>query len=232
LPQAGIPDACFDQWKQGKGIYTSNGALIGIVKRSNPELENPDLYIFGLPGFFKGYKPGYSVEFEQFRNRFTWAILKAHTNNTAGRVTLRTTNPWDTPNIEFHYFSEGNDRSGEDLEAVLKGVHFVREMNEHLQNTGLLLSELVPGPEYESDDRVREFIQNEAWGHHASCTNKIGGDNDALAVLDSRFRVRGTAGLRVVDASVFPRIPGYFIVSAIYMISEKATDVILRDGGS
>jgi choline dehydrogenase-like flavoprotein len=49
-------------------------------------------------------------------------------------------------------------------------------------------------------------------------------------VLSSDFRVHGTQGLRVVDASVFPRIPGFFIVSAIYMIGEKAADVILSDG--
>jgi hypothetical protein len=52
-----------------------------------------------------------------------------------------------------------------------------------------------------------------------------------MAVLDSRFRVRGTEGLRVVDASVFPKIPGHFIVAAVYMISEKAFDVIVEDGG-
>jgi choline dehydrogenase len=52
-----------------------------------------------------------------------------------------------------------------------------------------------------------------------------------MAVLDSRFRVRRTQGLRVVDASVFPKIPGIFIVVPIYMISEKATDVILEDAG-
>jgi choline dehydrogenase len=229
LPQPGVPDACFDEWKHGKGIYASNGALIGIVKRSMPERRDPDLYIFGLPGYFRGYKPGYSAEFEQFRNRFTWAILKAHTNNTAGRVTLRSANPWDTPRIEFHYFKEGNDASGDDLESVVKGVGFVRDMNRHLQNAGLISKELVPGPDYQTEDRVREFVQNEAWGHHASCTNKIGADHDPFAVLDSRFRVRGTQALRVVDASVFPRIPGYFIVSAVYMVSEKASDVIVAD---
>lgn len=231
LPQPNVPDPCFEQWQQGKGIYTSNGALIGIVKRSSQQREDPDLYIFGLPGFFRGYKPGYSAEFEEFHNRFTWAILKAHTNNTAGRVTLRSANPWETPKIEFHYFSEGNDRSGEDLNAVLEGVQFVREMNQHLQRAGLLTEELIPGPSYKSDDQVREFIQNEAWGHHASCTNKIGNDKDNYAVLDSRFRVRGMQNLRVVDASVFPRIPGYFIVSAVYMIAEKATDDIIADAG-
>ena len=50
-----------------------------------------------------------------------------------------------------------------------------------------------------------------------------------MAVVDSKFRVHGTKNLRVVDASVFPHIPGLFIVTAIYMISEKASDVILAD---
>jgi choline dehydrogenase-like flavoprotein len=48
-------------------------------------------------------------------------------------------------------------------------------------------------------------------------------------VLDSRLRVHGVPRLRVVDASIFPRIPGYFIVSAIYMAAEKAADMILED---
>jgi choline dehydrogenase-like flavoprotein len=47
--------------------------------------------------------------------------------------------------------------------------------------------------------------------------------------LDSAFRVHKAKGLRVVDASVFPRIPGFFIAGAIYMIGEKAADVILRE---
>ena len=48
-------------------------------------------------------------------------------------------------------------------------------------------------------------------------------------LLDSRFRVQGIERLRIVDASVFPRIPGFFIVTSVYMISEKASDVILAD---
>jgi choline dehydrogenase-like flavoprotein len=47
--------------------------------------------------------------------------------------------------------------------------------------------------------------------------------------VDGDFRVYGTQGLRVVDASVFPKIPGFFIVSAVYMIAEKAADVIAAD---
>jgi choline dehydrogenase-like flavoprotein len=50
-------------------------------------------------------------------------------------------------------------------------------------------------------------------------------------VLDGDFRVHGTRGLRVVDASVFPRIPGFFVVTAIYMAAEKASAAILADAG-
>jgi choline dehydrogenase len=103
----------------------------------------------------------------------------------------------------------------------------VREMNRTLGSD----TEIVPGPEYANDDKLREFIRHEAWGHHASCTNKMGAAHDPMAVLDSRFRVRGVSGLRVVDASVFPRIPGYFIVAGIYMVSEKASDVLREDAG-
>ena len=71
-------------------------------------------------------------------------------------------------------------------------------------------------------------MRNNAWGHHASCTCPIG-PRETGGVLGSDFRVHGTRALRVVDASVFPRIPGFFIVSAVYMIGEKAADVILAD---
>jgi choline dehydrogenase len=228
----GADDPCFDQWKQGHGIYSSNGALIGIIKRSNPAKTEPDLYIFGLPGYFKGYVPGYSTQFERFHDRFTWAVLKARTANTGGQVRLRSGDPCDTPDIDFHYFGEGTDQLGQDMDAVVDGVLFAREMNEHLARLGLIKEELVPGPQYDTPGKLREFIQNEAWGHHASCTNKIGTDSDPMAVLDSRFRVRGTKGLRVSDASVFPKIPGYFVVTPVYMISEKATDAIAEDGAT
>ncbi len=96
------------------------------------------------------------------------------------------------------------------------------------------LSEVIstrygPGHSVSSDEQLKEWIKQEVWGHHASCTCPIGPDGDKMAVLDSAFRVRGVSGLRVVDASAFPKIPGLFIAVPIYMISEKAADVILAD---
>ncbi len=232
LPVGGAYDVHFEEWNSsGTGIYATNGSIIGIIKRSKVGLPDPDLYIFGLPGFFKGYLPGYSKLTERHHNIFTWAILKARTNNT-GYVRLASANPWDQPEIDFQYFGDGQRDPDPDLEAVLSGVKFARQMNSHLAELGIISDEQVPGPAYQSDAQVREFIRNEAWGHHASCTAKIGTPDDPMAVLDSRFRVLGTQGLRVVDASVFPKIPGYFIVSAIYMVSEKAADVLMEDAAA
>jgi choline dehydrogenase len=87
------------------------------------------------------------------------------------------------------------------------------------------------GPSGTDSASIGDWVKKEAWGHHASCSNPIGAAGDPNAVLDSKFRVRGTTGLRVVDASVFPRIPGTFIVMPIYMVSEKATDTLLSDIG-
>jgi choline dehydrogenase len=134
------------------------------------------------------------------------------------------------PEINFHYFSEGNDTAEEDLESVADGVEFVRRMMRHAD--AVTKGEVIPGEDVSTREQIKEFIKNQAWSHHASCTCKMGTKDDPQAVVDSKFRVRGTKNLRVVDASVFPSIPGFFIVTAIYMISEKASDVILADAAT
>jgi choline dehydrogenase-like flavoprotein len=159
----------------------------------------------------------------------TWAILKAHTENRAGTVRLRSADPRDVPDVNFSYFEEGSDAAAEDLAAVVAGVRFVRSLTAPLIASGLIAEEIAPGPTVASDDEIADYVRNTAWGHHASGTCAIGADSEANAVLDSAFRVRGTQRLRVVDASVFPRIPGFFIASAVYMAAEKAADAILDD---
>ncbi|WIM99603.1 GMC oxidoreductase [Actinoplanes oblitus] len=223
------PDPAYRDWLAQRGVYTSNGAVVAVTRKSDPALPAPDLFIFGLPADFRGYAPGYSASLQRSRDRFTWAILKSHTRNTAGRVLLRDTDPRAQPAVNFHYFTDGNDTAGADLDAVVAGIEFVRSVNEAAG--GVLEEELWPGPEVRGRDEMRRFVQDEAWGHHACGTCKMGPASDPAAVVDSRFRVHGVNRLRVVDASVFPRIPGAFIVLPTYMISEKAADVILADAG-
>lgn len=222
-------DSQYQRWATERGgVYSSNGVAMAVTKRSRPELRLPDLCFLALLGPFNGYFPNYSTLFAEHHNYLTWTILKAHTNNRAGEVTLCSADPRDKPSINFHYFEEGTHDSGEDLDGTVHGVKFVRSMTAKLRKAGLLAEEETPGEQVQSDDELRDFVRANAWGHHASCSCPIG-PRDAGGVLGNDFRVHGTQGLRVVDASAFPRIPGFFIASAIYMIGEKAADVILGD---
>jgi len=223
-------DDQYRQWdnkKKREGVYTTNGGMLAVIKRSKQD-KLPDLFCLGLVGKFKGYFPGYSKLIAEHHNYLSWIILKARTLNNAGRVALQSADPRQPPKIQFRYFDEGSDKQGKDLDAVVEGIQFVRAMTHDLRAQGLVAAEELPGDESRSEEQLNEFVRDNAWGHHASCTCPIG-PREKGGVLTSDFRVHGTKGLRVVDASVFPRIPGFFIVSAVYMIGEKAADVILAE---
>ena len=176
---------------------------------------------------FEGYFPGFSKRVRDQPDRLTWAVLKAHTRNRAGTVRLRSADPRDTPLVNFHYFEEGDDQAGEDLDAVVKAIHAVRKMTAPLIAKGWIAEELAPGPAVQGDAALADYVRNTAWGHHASCSCAIG-PIEQSGVLDSDFAVHGVPRLRVVDASAFPRIPGFFVAAAVYMIAEKAADAVLR----
>jgi choline dehydrogenase-like flavoprotein len=219
-------DPQYQEWAARRsGVYTSNGAVVAVVVRSEAGRPDPDLFCFATLSNFAGYVPGYSLDIAKNLNCLSWVILKGHTNNTAGEVTLQSADPRDPPRVNFHYFEEGNDASGADLRALVSGVRLVRKLTENLKKQGHIADEEVPGEQLTSDSALEEFIKNNAWGHHASSTCPIG-DRNKGGVVSSDFKVHGTERLRVVDASVFPRTPGLFILSAVYMIGEKAADVI------
>jgi choline dehydrogenase len=229
-------DPCYRDWQNGRGAYTSNGGAVALLAKSSPSQPEADLHIFALPGVFKGYYPGYSADANADRRHVSWLVLKGHSQNRGGTVKLRSADPRERPAINFHYFDDGSVDQGEDvndLTAVVNGIEFVRKIADRSDSVDIRAShtEVWPGRATASREQLGEWVKKEAWGHHASCSAPIGADGDPNAVLDSKFRVRGTTGLRVVDASVFPRIPGTFIVLPIYMVSEKATDTILESLG-
>jgi choline dehydrogenase-like flavoprotein len=223
-------DKPWRQWKRwGGGMYSSNGAALCVAAKSAQVHDGlPDLFVMSLLAHFTGYFPGYSRAIAEHRNRLTWAILKAHTRNRAGRVTLHSRDPTEPPLIDFRYFDPADDPQERDLKAVVEGIHRARQLAQPLFKCGILAAEEVPGPACQTDAELEQFVRDHAWGHHACGTCAIGAREDGC-VLSSDFRVHGTGGLRVVDASIFPRIPGYFIASAVYMAAEKAADVILAN---
>jgi choline dehydrogenase len=218
-------DREFADWRNGHGLYATNGVVMAMLKRSNLGQPDPDLFVFGIPAHFSGYKPGYSDAGKK-KNYFSWVILKGHTKNCAGQVQLKSDDPLEPPIINLNYFDPKTPDVAEDAHAVAAGIEFVRKIT---GRTASLMSEIIPGLHVKTRAQLTQFVRDHAWGHHACGTCKIGADDDGDAVLDSRFSVRDTRGLRVVDASIFPKIPGLFILSAIFMAAEKAADVIIAD---
>ena len=235
------------QWECEKGgLYTTNGAAVAMLLSSEASTRaggEPDLFFFGVPAAFRGYYWRWSKELlrrtkgarRDQRNLWTWVILKAYTHNNHGTVRLASGNCFVPPEIIFNSFRNGTGNA-DDIAALCEGVRKIREINEYI---GVFTGEIQPGQTLRNDSpALSEWLQNQAWGHHACGTCRIGSDPwrpdvtnlcDRNAVVDSRFRVYGVHGLRVVDASVFPRIPGYFLVSSVFMIGEKAADVLLAD---
>ncbi|KAH8602441.1 hypothetical protein B0O99DRAFT_648191 [Bisporella sp. PMI_857] len=232
-----LPDPCLERWKNGvgpitKGTYGTNGIALGIIRKSSASSGEPDLFISGAPANFRGYYPGVARDSLKDKRHWSWITLKAHTGNNAGTVKLRSADPRDTPLINFNYFDTGvttSSADAKDVQALYEGILYSRRAFDVLLPLDGDFTEVWPGPNVTAEADVKNWIKNEAWGHHASCTCPIGADSDPLAVLDSKFRVRGTQGLRVVDASVFPKIPGFYIALPIYIVSEKAADVIIAD---
>ena len=113
-----------------------------------------------------------------------------------------------------------------DLTAVVEGIRRVRRMTDQLQSRGLIRTEEIPGRGSAGRGRVAAN----------SCAKTPGAimppalarsDRGPRVGSSSDLRAHGT-GLRVVDASVFPRIPGLFIACPVYMIAEKAADSFSR----
>jgi choline dehydrogenase len=232
-------DPCLRAWRDGERLspYATNGIVAGIRHRS-AGADRPDIFVFGSPVRFEGYAPGFAALGTREHNYFTWAVLKGYARNRAGTVRLRSADPAATPVINFRYFGDGMDtaEAAADLAALREAVALARGINGRARRMAVLDGEVgqevFPGPEADTAQRLDRLIRRDAWGHHASCSNPMGPPGDSRSVVDPRFRVNGVTGLRVVDASVFPRIPGLFIALPLYILAEKAAQAILTDSRS
>ncbi len=221
-------DPQYAAWaERGQGVYTTNGALLAVLQRSAVGKPVPDLFCYSVLADFRGYHPGYAERIRARHDCLSWIVLKARTNNRGGSVTITSADPRARPTVDFRYFEEGTDVSGDDLKGAIAGIRLVRRLTAGLKPL-LVEEEELPGAHLTSDAELGQFVRDHAWGHHASCTCAIGPES-ADGVLTTDFKVHRTERLRVVDASVFPRAPGLFIVGAIYMMAEKAADAIVAD---
>jgi choline dehydrogenase len=156
--------------------------------------------------------------------------------NKAGYVNIVSKDPTVAPEINILQYEDGAAGDA-DLGAMVDAVAWVRRVfmsvpapygpitpTEPPCNAGINADGYCKDPEED-----KKFIYEQTFGHHPVGTCKMGKKNDKEAVVDSKFRVYGVSGLRVVDASIFPVSPGGFPVLPTFMVGQKGSEAILAD---
>jgi choline dehydrogenase len=203
-----------------RGPLTSNVGEAGAFVRSSPEIEIPDLQIHFVPAYY--------IEHGFIRPPDTGFTLGMCVLRPAsrGEITLRSSDPLMPPLIEPNYLSEPGD-----AELLIESIHLARRIIKASALEPYRGGEHLPGEDVESAEEIARFLRtNLQTLYHPVGTCKMG--NDAQAVVDAQLRVRGTEGLRVVDASIMPTLVGGNTNAPTMMIAEKGAAMILQDAAA
>ncbi|KAG6834109.1 hypothetical protein H0H93_011853 [Arthromyces matolae] len=142
-----------------------------------------------------------------------------------GTVSLRTSNPFDQPLIDPRYMS-----SKFDLVAMIEAVRNSQRFIAAPAWRSYVLRPVAGQENLDTDDQISQFIlRNMRSGIHGVGTASMSSRNANYGVVDADFRVKGASGLRIVDASVFPFIPAAHTQAPVYILAERASDIIRRD---
>jgi 4-pyridoxate dehydrogenase len=195
------------------------GGCMGFIK-SGPEAKLPDIQILfrAAPLNVRPYVPPFAGPVaDGFGAR---AVLLRP--ESRGTVTLASADPAAPVRIRQNFLATDGDRA-----LIRKGLRLVREIGLQAPLKSFAAAEVAPSPAKTSDAELDAYIRAvAATAHHPLGTCKMGPDKDEGAVVDPELRVRGTAGLRVVDAAVMPDLIGGNINACVIMIAEKAADMI------
>ncbi|SPO03264.1 related to permease of the major facilitator superfamily [Cephalotrichum gorgonifer] len=206
---------------------TGGGFVTTLLRTESAPTADRNIYTWCGAFSFEGFWPGFPEDYGA--NQYECAIVHMSPKSQAGSVKLVTADPRDVPDINFRFFENEGEQ---DLQEILDAMKLLRESWQVAGDAVLPYDEKSPCPGTSAgkdctDEEQRERIKNQAYSHHATSTCAIGADDDELAVLDSKFRVRGVQGLRVVDASAWPKVPGAFPVLPTAMLSMKASHEII-----
>ena len=201
---------------RGRGPLTSNVGEAAAFVRTRPQLSAPDLELLFAPVLFEeeGLK-------QPTEDGLTLAVVLLRPKSS-GTVLLRSSDPLDPPAIDPRYLT---DSDGKDLQALLQGLRLARRVLAQEPLAGFVAAELLPGKDAQSDEALVAHIRATSQTlYHPVATCRMG--TDSLAVVDSELRVRGIEGLRIVDASVMPRLPSGHTNWPTVMIAERAAEFV------
>jgi choline dehydrogenase len=198
-----------------RGPLASNVFEAHGFVRTSPALDRPDIQIIFIPahrnasGFPIPFGHGFGINIALLRPR------------SRGAVSLVSPDPRVPPLIDPCFLSEP-----EDLAPLIEGFKIAREILSAPPFATLRATEIQPGPGVVSNEQIEHYIRSTGFTvFHPVGTCRMG--SDAAAVVDPQLRVKGVEGLRIADASIFPRIVGGNTNAAVVMVAEKAADLIL-----
>ena len=204
----------------GSGILSVGAGQVGAGACTKyAENGRPDIQFLMIP--FSVEKPGEPLH--DFPG-FTGVVWQCHPKSR-GTLEIRSADPAEAPKIQPNYLSHEHDRK-----VMVEGVKMMREIYNMEAFKDMWDTEIVPGEEVDTDDKILDSIRNNAGTVFHPCgTCRMGGD--AGAVVDPELRVKGVEGLYVADASVMPQVTSANINAPTLMVGEKAAHHILEHHG-
>ena len=204
----------FEWRRQRTGVLTSNAAEAGGFLKSTPQETTPDLQLHFVVAKLVNHGRttvlghGYSCHVCLLRPK------------SRGSLKLASNNPLDAPLIDPNFLGERDD-----MDRMIRGFKIMRTLLQQPALTALGGTESASSLHATSDLDIEQFIRNNADTiYHPVGTCRMG--NGPLDVVDAELRVRGIAGLRVVDASIMPQVVSGNTNAPVIMIAEKAADLI------
>ncbi|MBV8970839.1 MAG: choline dehydrogenase [Sphingomonadaceae bacterium] len=205
-----------------KGLLTMSAAHVQAYIRTRPGLDGPDVQYHILPA---------TVDVEKFTTKQIWELERLPGLTMAacqlrpesrGSIHVKSADPLARPAIRPNYLSDQLDR-----DTIVAGLTWGRLLSTQPALKPYLVGEMMPGPDAPSDADLLTYAQQAGTTiYHPVGTCAMGRAGDRQAVVDPELRVRGVDGLRVVDASVMPRLVSGNTNAPTIMIAEKASDLI------
>jgi choline dehydrogenase len=205
----------------GRGALTFGVTTAMVFCRSREGLESPDLQLLFTPG---SYDPNAIGRLEREPGMTLVGCLARP--DSRGTIMANSPDPLARPAIRPNYLSAATD-----VRALLAGIGFARQIFAAPPLARHSAAETAPGPGVQTDEALTAFLREAGSNlHHPVGTCRMG--EDPMAVVDSRLRVRGLTGLRVIDASVMPTVTTGNTNAPSIMIGEKGAAMIREDAAA